>query len=163
MSSISLSAAKHPHISIRTNSRVTRAIGVGKLEKLVIHNDVSETDAEVPADALFILIGGEPTSQRVADWLRLDDNGFYLTVSDLLEDRRLGSHWPLERQPFPLESSQPGVFVIGDARHGSIKRIASAVGEGALAVQFVHRYLAESGRAAAAGPGVTTQVSLSSA
>jgi thioredoxin reductase (NADPH) len=154
---------QHPRISIRTKSSVIRAIGNGRLEKLVIHNDASGTDAEMPADALFILIGGEPTSQRVADWLRLDDKGFYLTGSDLLADRRPGPRWPLERQPFPLESSQPGVFVIGDARHGSIKRIASAVGEGALAVQFVHRYLAESRRSAAAGPEVTTQVSLSSA
>ena len=154
---------QHPRISIRTKSRVTRAIGEGRLEKLVIHNDASETDAEMPADALFILIGGEPTSQRVADWLRLDENGFYLTGNDLLADRRPGPRWPLERQPFPLESSQPGVFVIGDARHGSIKRIASAVGEGALAVQFVQRYLAESARGAATGPGVTAQVSLSSA
>jgi thioredoxin reductase (NADPH) len=142
---------QHPRISIRTKSRVTRAIGDGRLQKLVIHNDASETDAEMPADALFILIGGEPTSKRVADWLRLDENGFYLTGSDLLVDGRPGARWPLERQPFPLESSQPGVFVIGDARHGSIKRIASAVGEGALAVQFVHRYLAETDRAAAAG------------
>lgn len=152
---------QHPRIRIRTTSRVTRAIAEGRLEKLVIHSDASGTDEEMPADALFILIGGEPTSKRVANWLRLDDNGFYLTGSDLLTDRRPGPRWPLERPPFPLESSQPGVFVIGDARHGSVKRIASAVGEGALAVQFVHRYLAESGRAAA-GPGVTAQVSLSS-
>jgi thioredoxin reductase (NADPH) len=141
---------QHPRISIRTKSRVTRAIGDRRLEKLVIHDDASGADAEMPADALFILIGGEPTSKRVADWLRLDENGFYLTGNDLLVDGRPGPRWPLERQPFPLESSQPGVFVIGDARHGSIKRIASAVGEGALAVQFVHRYLAENGRAAAA-------------
>jgi thioredoxin reductase (NADPH) len=153
---------QHPRITVRTKSSVTRAIGDGRLEKLVIHNDASGNDAEMPADALFILIGGEPTSQRVANWLRLDENGFYLTGSDLLADRRPGPRWPLERQPFPLESSQPGVFVIGDARHGSIKRIASAVGDGALAVQFVHRYLAESGQAAVAGPGVTAQVSLSS-
>jgi thioredoxin reductase (NADPH) len=142
---------QHPRISIRTKSRVARAIGNGRLEKLVIHNDASETDAEMPADALFILIGGEPTSRRVADWLRLDENGFYLTGSDLLADRGPGPRWPLERQPFPLETSQPGVFVIGDARHGSIKRIASAVGEGALAVQFVHRYLAENDGVVGAG------------
>jgi thioredoxin reductase (NADPH) len=142
---------QHPRISIRTSSRVTRAIGDRRLEKVVIHNDASETDAEMPADALFILIGGEPNSKRVASWLRLDENGFYLTGSDLLADGRPDPRWPLERQPFPLETSQPGIFVIGDARHGSIKRIASAVGEGALAVQFVHRYLAENGQAAAAG------------
>lgn len=140
---------QHPRISIRTKSRVTRAIGEGRLEKLVIHNDVTEIDEELPADALFILIGGEPTSQRAANWLRLDEKGFYLTGNDLLRDPRPGPRWPLERQPFPLESSQPGVFIIGDARHGSIKRIASAVGEGALAVQFVQRYLAENGGAAA--------------
>ena len=152
---------QHPRISIRTKSRVIRAIGNGRLEKLVIHSDASGTDAEMPADALFILIGGEPTSQRVADWLQLDEHGFYLTGSDLVADRRPGSRWPLERQPFPLESSQPGVFVIGDARHGSVKRIASAVGEGALAVQFVHRYLAE--RAGRAGAGMPVYASLSSA
>jgi thioredoxin reductase (NADPH) len=139
---------RHPRISIRTQSRVTRAIGDGKLEKLVIHNDASGTDAEVPADALFILIGGEPTSKRVARWLRLDEDGFYLTGSDLFANRRPGPRWPLQRQPYPLESSQPGIFVVGDARHGSIKRIASAVGDGALAVQYVHSYLAESGPAA---------------
>jgi thioredoxin reductase (NADPH) len=154
---------QHPRISIRTKSRVTRAIGNGRLEKLVIHNDASGTDVEMPADALFILIGGEPVSRRVADWLRLDENGFYLTGSDLFADRRPGPQWPLKRQPMPLESSQPGVFVIGDARHGSVKRIASAVGEGALAVQFVHRYLAESDQSPAIGRGVTAQVSLSSA
>jgi thioredoxin reductase (NADPH) len=117
----------------------------------------------MPADALFILIGGEPTSQRVAHWLSLDEKGFYLTGSDLLADPARRPRWPLERQPFPLESSQPGVFVIGDARHGSTKRIASAVGDGALAVQFVQRYLAESSRAAAAAHGLTSQVNLSPA
>lgn len=142
---------KHPRISIRTESRVTRAIGDSRLEKLVIHGDASETDEEMPADALFILIGGEPVSRRVADWLQLDENGFYLTGSDLLTDGRPSRRWPLERLPYPLESSQPGVFVVGDARHGSIKRVASAVGEGALAVQFVHRYLAEKSRATSAG------------
>jgi thioredoxin reductase (NADPH) len=136
---------QHPRIRIRTHSRVIRAIGTGKLEKLVIHNDMSGADAEMPADALFILIGGEPVSRRVADWLRLDEQGFYLTGSDLSADQRTGLRWPLKRPPFPLESSQPGVFVIGDARHGSVKRIASAVGEGALAVQSIHRYLAENG------------------
>jgi thioredoxin reductase (NADPH) len=135
---------RHPLISIRTRSRITKVVGHGKLEKLVIRDDASGSDREELADALFILIGGEPTSQRVGHWLRLDEKGFYVTGSDLLQDPQFREHWPLDREPFPLETSQPGVFVIGDARHGSVKRIASAVGEGALAVQFVHRYLAES-------------------
>jgi len=66
----------------------------------------------MPADVLFILIGGEPVSRRVADWLRLDENGFYLTGSDLVADQGPGPQWPLKRQPMPLESSQPGVFVM---------------------------------------------------
>jgi thioredoxin reductase (NADPH) len=141
---------QHPRITIRTKSRITRAIGYRRLERLVIHHDASDTDESVSADALFILIGGEPTSRRVANWLRLDENGFYLTGNDLLTDSRTDPRWPLDRQPYPLESSQPGVFIIGDARHGSIKRIASAVGDGALAVQYVHRFLGESRRSAAA-------------
>jgi thioredoxin reductase (NADPH) len=135
---------QHPLISIRTRSRITKLVGHGRLEKLGIRDDATGTDTEEEADALFILIGGEPTSQRVGQWLQLDEKGFYLTGSDVLRDPPAGQQWPLERDPFPLETSQPGVFVIGDARHGSVKRIASAVGEGALAVQFVHRYLAGS-------------------
>jgi thioredoxin reductase (NADPH) len=140
---------RHPGISVQTQSRVARAIGNGKLEKLVIHDDRSGVDTEVAADALFILIGGEPSSERVPDQLLLDDQGFYLTGTDLLtyDGRGRGPRWPLERQPYPMESSQPGVFIIGDARHGSTKRIASAVGEGALAVQYLHQYFAQAGRA----------------
>ena len=132
----------HPRISILTQSRIVRAIGEGKLQKLVIAEDAHNAESEVSADALFILIGGEPTSQRVEGWLRRDEHGFILTGPDLLASEGPGPVWPLERPPAPLESSQPGVFIIGDARHGSIKRIASAVGEGAMAVQLVHRYLA---------------------
>jgi thioredoxin reductase (NADPH) len=89
---------------------------------------------------LFILIGGVPLTAGVAGWLRRDDHGFLVTGRDLLQEDDT-TWWPLERDPYLLESSQPGVFVAGDVRHGSIKRVASAVGDGALAVQLIHQYL----------------------
>ncbi len=87
---------------------------------------------------MYVLIGGEPLTAGVDGWLRRDDQGFLMTGADLLGGE---GWWPLERPPLPLESSQPGVFVAGDVRHGSVKRVASAVGEGAMAIALVHRYL----------------------
>ena len=107
-----------------------------------MHIDVSGQIEVVDADALFILIGGVPTSARV-DWVRRDDAGFFLTGPDVVADGGRGTWWKLEREPLSLESSSPGIFFAGDVRHGSIKRVASAVGEGAMAVQQVHRFLAE--------------------
>jgi thioredoxin reductase (NADPH) len=130
--------AHHPRISVRTNARVVRALGLERLEAL--HVDVGGHVENVDADALFILIGGIPTSRRV-DWVRRDDAGFFLTGPDVLADVARGTWWNLEREPMYLESSTPGIFFAGDVRHGSIKRVASAVGEGAMAVQQVHRYL----------------------
>jgi thioredoxin reductase len=87
------------------------------------------------------LIGGQPLTAGVEGWLRRDEHGFLMTGPDLLEDGRRGRWWPLERDPLFLESSEPGVFVAGDVRHGSIKRVASAVGEGAMAIALTHRFL----------------------
>jgi len=136
----------HPRITVRPRSRIVRALGDGRLERLVIADDTQGEEIETTADALFILIGGSPVSERVAGWLRHDEHGFLLTGQDVLGDGGGGAPWPLDRDPYPLEASQPGVFIAGDARHGSVKRIASAVGEGAMAVQLVHRYLAGTDR-----------------
>jgi thioredoxin reductase (NADPH) len=122
-------------IKVRTHTRVVRAEGAGKLERIVVESDgVEET---LPADALFILIGGTPSTSTCPYGLARDANGFVLTGADL------NGAWKLDRDPLHLESSQPGVFFAGDARHGSVKRVAAAVGEGAMAVQLVHRYLAQ--------------------
>ena len=129
----------HPRVRVRTNAQVVRAVGEDRLEAL--HIDVSGQIEIVDADALFILIGGGPSSGRV-DWVRRDDDGFFLTGPDVVADRGRGTWWKLEREPMLLESSTPGIFFVGDVRHGSIKRVASAVGEGAVAVMQVHRYLA---------------------
>jgi thioredoxin reductase (NADPH) len=96
------------------------------------------------AEGLFVLIGGEPLTAGVEGWLRRDERGFLMTGPDLLREDGDRVWWPLERPPMLLESSEPGIFVAGDVRHGSVKRVASAVGEGAMAVQLVHRFLAGS-------------------
>ena len=131
-----------PSITVRVRSRITRAVGDGRLERLVIADETASEEVELPADALFIMIGGIPVSERVEGWLRRDENGFMVTGADVLAGGDRDPWWPLERDPYPLEASQPGVFIAGDARHGSVKRVASAVGEAAMAVQLVHRYLA---------------------
>jgi thioredoxin reductase (NADPH) len=88
------------------------------------------------------MIGGIPVSERVEGWLRRDEHGFMVTGTDVLEGDVQRRWWPLDREPYLLEGSQPGVFIVGDARRGSVKRVASAFGEAAIAVQLVHRYLA---------------------
>jgi thioredoxin reductase (NADPH) len=91
---------------------------------------------------MYVLIGGQPLTAGVQGWLRRDEDGYLMTGGDLHHNSQTGS-WPLARDPLPLESSQPGVFVAGDVRHGSIKRVASAVGEGALAMALLRTYLAQ--------------------
>src|SRR5690348_9525088 len=125
----------HPKIIVRTNTEVTRACGEEKLERIVIESNAEELELE--ADALFILIGGMPATKGCPWGLARDPHGFVFTGPDVLDT------WTLDRAPYLLESSRPGVFFAGDARHGSVKRVAAAVGEGAMAVQQVHRYLAE--------------------
>ncbi|HKP17290.1 MAG TPA: FAD-dependent oxidoreductase [Gaiellaceae bacterium] len=136
---------RHEAIAIRTNTRLVRACGEEKLQRLVLADRGTGKTSEVHADALFILIGGEPTSGCAKGWLRRDEHGFLMTGPDVLADGGRGTWWTLDRDPYFLEGSQPGAFFAGDVRHGSVKRVASAVGEGAMAVQLVHRYLAESG------------------
>jgi thioredoxin reductase (NADPH) len=130
---------RHDRIAVRTRTEVVGADGRDRLESVAIEGP--EGEQTLPTDALFVLIGAEPLTAGVEDWLRRDDRGYFMTGPDLLRssDR---SWWPLERDPLFLESSQPGLFVAGDVRHGSIKRVASAVGEGAMAASLVHSYLA---------------------
>ena len=129
---------RHGRISVRTHTEVTDGGGEDRLETVTAKDRVGEQ--VLPADALFVLIGAEPLSAGVEDWLRCDEHGYFMTGRDLFKssDR---SWWPLERDPLFLESSQPGLFVAGDIRSGSVKRVASAVGEGAMAASLVHSYL----------------------
>jgi thioredoxin reductase (NADPH) len=130
---------QNARITVHTGTTVTEARGQEWLEELVIEGATGETT--IPAEGMFVLIGAAPLTAPIADWVRLDDRGYVLAGRDLpLREQPAG--WPLERDPFHLETSHPGVFVAGDLRHGSIKRVASAVGEGAMAASLVHSFLA---------------------
>lgn len=129
------------NIEVLLRTEVVGGGGTGRLEHLVLRDRATSHESTVEAQALFLLIGAQPHTDWLPPGIERDDRGFVLTGSDL--DR---SSWPLERGPFPLETSLPGVFAAGDARHGSVKRVASAVGEGSIAVQLIHRYFAAEGR-----------------
>lgn len=130
--------AANPAVSIRPRSQVVEGKGDGHLQSLVLKNLDDDTLEEVPAGAVFIFIGQKAQSDWLADVLQLDDKGFVLTGTDL--GPLVG--WNVDRDPLPLEASVPGVFVAGDVRHGSIRRVAGATGEGATAIRFVHQHLA---------------------
>jgi thioredoxin reductase (NADPH) len=114
--------------------------GTGHLESLILADTASGARRAVPADALFVLIGAQPRTQWLAGTVARDRQGFILTGPDLPAGTG-GHHWPPARRPLPLETSLPGVFAAGDVRHGSVNRVASAVGEGAATIPLVHRYL----------------------
>jgi thioredoxin reductase (NADPH) len=126
-----------PNIRVRLHTEVTEGHGSDHLDALTLHDQTEQ----VPAAALFVLIGGEPRIQWLPGAIQLEA-GYILTGRDAV---RVGAHpsrWPLDRAPLPLETSIPGVFAAGDARYGSMKRVASAVGDGAAAVRLAHEYLA---------------------
>jgi thioredoxin reductase (NADPH) len=129
-------------ISVRPCTVVEEAHGIDHLEKLTLRQLSTGAVEHVHATHLFVFIGATPHTEWLSGVLERDERGFILTGSDLTVDRRRPPGWPLERDPWPLESSVPGVFVTGDVRASSIKRVASAVGEGAMAVTLAHRYLA---------------------
>jgi thioredoxin reductase (NADPH) len=130
-----------PNIAVRPNTQVTHADGSGRLEQLTLRNSATGRTEEVEAGALFILAGAQPRTDWLPSTLARDDAGFLLTGPDLAPAGGLPNAWPLTRSPLPMETSVPAVFAAGDVRHGSTKRVAAAVGEGASAVQSAHRHL----------------------
>jgi thioredoxin reductase (NADPH) len=126
-----------PNVQVRLATEVVDGGGDGWLEHLVLRDRTHGTEAKVEADALFVMIGASPRTEWLPPGVERDAEGFVLTGTDLPE-----SSWPLGRAPFVLETSMPGVFAAGDVRHGSVKRVASAVGEGSVAIQLLHRLFA---------------------
>lgn len=130
-----LQATPNVHVRLRTQAAGGR--GEDRLETLILEDVGTGQREEVAGAALFVLIGAEPHTEWLRDILQRDDRGYILTGRDVPRQA-----WPLERPPLPFETSMPGVFAVGDARHGSVKRVAGAVGEGAVAVGSVHQYRA---------------------
>ena len=123
-----------PNVNVRYRSEVAGGGGSGRLEHLLLRDRDSGATELVPAAGLFVLIGAEPFTGWLPDAVHRDQWGFILTGPDT------GKGWPLERPPFLLETTAPGVFAAGDVRHGSVKRVASAVGDGSIAIRLVHEY-----------------------
>jgi thioredoxin reductase (NADPH) len=130
----------HARIEVLTSAQLVRADGDQHLEAVEV--TCPNGSKTLTADTMFVIIGGEPLTSGLEEELRLDESGYMMTGPDLVSGDR-ARWWPLEREPLFLESSQPGLFVAGDIRHGSTKRVASAVGEGAMAVALVHTYLSK--------------------
>jgi thioredoxin reductase (NADPH) len=131
---------KTSNIVLETQTQVVGAVGEERLESLCLRGPKGEY--RVDATSLFVFIGAEPGIEWLPPSILRDDKGFVLAGPDLRQDGKLVEGWHEPREPFLLETSVPGVFVAGDVRHGSVKRVASAVGEGSIAVQFAHQYLA---------------------
>jgi thioredoxin reductase (NADPH) len=125
-----------PTIDVRYGVEVVGGGGDGRLDHLQLRDRSSSGERSMPAAGLFVLIGAEPFTEWLLDRIGRDRWGYLLTGADT------GEAWPLERAPLPLETTMPGVFAVGDVRHGSIKRVASAVGEGSMCIHQVHQYLA---------------------
>jgi len=129
------------NIEVRANTRVIGADGREHLERLHLCDTARGTEEEVATGFLFVFIGAAPCTEWLDGVVQRDPRGFVVTGPDLLDGGRRPRGWPLQRDPYYLETSVPGVFAAGDARANSVKRVASAVGEGAMAIQLVHRYL----------------------
>ena len=130
------------NIEVRTRTDVTALHGDKTLREITLRDHATGAERRVPTRWLFVCIGGEPQTQWAeAHGIVRDEAGYIATGPDLMCNGARTPRWPLDREPYFLETSIPGVFAAGDVRHGAVRRCASAVGEGAMAVAFVHRVL----------------------
>jgi thioredoxin reductase (NADPH) len=131
------------NIQLWSHASVTEVHGETHLEEIsVLCSDTSKLE-RVPASAMFIFIGALPRTDWLAGMVERDERGFLLTGPDVMQGGERPRGWALDRDPFLLETNVPGIFAVGDVRHGSVKRVASGVGEGSVAVQFIHQYLSK--------------------
>ncbi len=134
---------KTPNISVENQTSVVEVDGHDRLEEITIECGQSGKRSTVQASSLFIFIGAEPRTEWLDGVVCRDSRGFILTGQDLIKEGKPPKNWTLDRSPGLLETNVPGIFAVGDVRHGSIKRVASGVGEGSVAIQFVHQYLSK--------------------
>lgn len=132
-----------PNIELWAHASVVEVHGENHLEEISVMCSDTNKIERVPANAMFIFIGALPRTDWIGNVVERDDRGFILTGPDLLWEGARPKGWTLERDPFLLETNVPGIFAVGDVRHGSVKRVASGVGEGSVAVQFIHQYLSK--------------------
>jgi len=132
-----------PNIQIWPHASVAEVHGDTHLEEISFLCSDTNRIERVPASSMFIFIGALPRTDWLADLVERDDYGFILTGPDLIREGKRPKDWALERDPYLLETNIPGLFAVGDVRHGSVKRVASGVGEGSVAVQFIHQYLSK--------------------
>jgi len=132
-----------PKIEVWTQSSVVGVHGDAHLTGITVRCSPSGETKQLPATSLFIFIGALPRTEWLGNVVTRDDRGFILSGPELIRDGKRPASWTLDRDPGLLETSVPGIFVVGDVRHGSVKRVASGVGEGAVVVQFMHQYLAK--------------------
>jgi thioredoxin reductase (NADPH) len=128
-------------VKLLANTIITAVFGEDHLEAITLTDVKSGRPRKVPADAVFIFIGTAPRTEMLADFVLRDAEGFILTGRDTIIGGKLPPGWTTDREPFPFETSVPGIFAAGDVRHGSGKRVAAAVGEGSATIGMVHRYL----------------------
>ena len=131
------------NVHIEFNSSVVGAHGEDHLEEISVHCSTTNEVNKVPANSLFIMIGAAPNTDWLANIVERDERGFILSGPLLMRDGKRPKGWTLDRDPALLETNVPGIFVVGDVRHGSVKRVASGVGEGSVAISFVHQYLSK--------------------
>jgi thioredoxin reductase (NADPH) len=132
-----------PGIQLRLHTEIVDAVGGQRLEALLLRDLAKGTIETVPAAALFVMIGARPSTEWLPPAVLRDQYGYILTGQDLVTDGATPAGWPLPRHPFPRETSLPGVFAVGDVRHRAVNRVASAVGDGAIAIQMAHEFLRE--------------------
>lgn len=134
--------ATKQNVAIAVQSEVVGVRGDRHLEEIVVRDRRTGAKRTLPTDSLFILIGADPRTDWLPPTIARDQGGYVLTGRDVLADAAAAKLWPLERERYLLETSAPGVFAAGDVRHDSIKRVASGVGEGSMAIAFTHQFLA---------------------
>ncbi len=132
-----------PNIQVEYQSQIAEVHGEERLESITVECRRTGSRDKINATALFVFIGAQPRTDWLDGLVERDKYGFILTGFDLIRDGKPPKTWTLERDPGLLEASVPGIFAVGDVRHGSVKRVASGVGEGSIAIQFVHQYLSK--------------------
>ena len=134
---------KTPNIEVWSRASVVEVEGESRLTAITVECSPLGERKKLLASSLFIFIGAQPRTEWLGASIDRDERGFVLSGPDLLRNGKRPASWTLDRDPGLLETNVPGIFVVGDVRHGSVKRVASGVGEGAVVVQFMHQYLAK--------------------